>query len=329
MTKRLIGTVCAAALLVASASVVAAADPVIIDLTTFPVPDVESLPTDDHGVLVRYGRDLVTQTYRHIGPEVADPAMRFAGNNLSCQSCHLAGGTTPYAMSYVGVSSVFPQYRAREDGISTVADRVNGCMERSMAGKVLPVESREMKAYLAYIDYLSKDVPKGAKIVGSGVKAVPMPDRRANPERGATIYEENCAVCHGEDGMGKRNGQVGDAAGYEFPPLWGKDSYNNGAGMFRLAMATRYVLHNMPLGTTYDAPTLSLDDAYDVMAFVNTQGRAEKAGMEKDFPNLYRKPPDMPFAPFADNFPMDQHKYGPFAPIAAELKRLEAEAKAQ
>lgn len=328
MKTNWIGSACAAALLVASASA-GAAEPVTIDLTTHPVPDIESLPDDEHGRLVRYGRDLTVETFRHIGPEAADESMRYAGNNLACQSCHLEAATVPYAMPWTGVSAVFPQYRAREDAISTVEERVNGCMQRSMAGKPLPEDSREMKAYLAYIDFLSQDVPRGAKIIGSGVKTVAVPDRRADPEKGAAVYAENCASCHGEDGMGVRNGEVGDGQGYLYPPLWGTDSYNNGAGMFRLAMSTRFVLHNMPLGTTHDAPTLTLDDAYDVMAYVNTQPRGEKPGMEKDFPNLYRKPPDMPFPPFADNFPLDQHKYGPFAPIAAELKRLEAEAKAK
>src|ERR1700710_2149136 len=53
------------------------------------VPEVGALPDDDHGRLVRRGRDLITATYAHIGPEVPDPAKRFAGNNLACSNCHL------------------------------------------------------------------------------------------------------------------------------------------------------------------------------------------------------------------------------------------------
>src|SRR5262245_9546359 len=52
------------------------------------VPDISALPDDEHGRLVRRGRDLVSATYAHIGPEVADPAKRFAGNNLACGNCH-------------------------------------------------------------------------------------------------------------------------------------------------------------------------------------------------------------------------------------------------
>ena len=53
------------------------------------VPEIGALPDDANGRLVRRGRDLVTATYAHIGPEVADPAKRFAGNNLACGNCHL------------------------------------------------------------------------------------------------------------------------------------------------------------------------------------------------------------------------------------------------
>ena len=48
------------------------------------VPEVGALPNDANGRLVRGGRDLITATYAHIGPEVADRAKRFAGNNLAC-----------------------------------------------------------------------------------------------------------------------------------------------------------------------------------------------------------------------------------------------------
>ena len=48
------------------------------------VPEIGALPNDADGRLVRGGRDLITATYAHIGPEVADRAKRFAGNNLAC-----------------------------------------------------------------------------------------------------------------------------------------------------------------------------------------------------------------------------------------------------
>ena len=125
--------------------------------------DPASLPDDAYGKMVKYGKELTERTYAHIGPEVKDVKMRYAGNNLSCTSCHQASATKPFAMSWVGSHSTFPQYRGREDTISTIEERVNGCMERSMNGKSLPFDSKEMKAFTTYIHFLSKDVPVGTK----------------------------------------------------------------------------------------------------------------------------------------------------------------------
>jgi hypothetical protein len=72
--------------------------------------------------------------------------------------------------------------------------------------------------------------------------------------------------------------------GYQFPPLWGPDSYNNGAGMSRLLTAAAYALHNMPLGTRFDAPVLTDEQAYDVAGHIVSQNRPEKANLDKDFP---------------------------------------------
>jgi thiosulfate dehydrogenase len=119
------------------------------------VPDIDTLPDDADGKLVRLGRELTVATYAHIGPRVADKSERYAGNNLSCQSCHLEAGTKRYGLPFVGVFGDFPQYRAREGRVGTLEDRVNGCMTRSMNGRALPDDSTEMRAFVAYIRFLS------------------------------------------------------------------------------------------------------------------------------------------------------------------------------
>src|SRR6516162_3635613 len=106
-----------------------------IDLTLWPLRDIASVRDDPFGVLVKYGCTLFTDTASQIGPKVADPARRFAGNNLTCGNCHLQGGSQPYAMPLVGVWGQFPQYRAREGAVVTLEERINGCMERSVNGR--------------------------------------------------------------------------------------------------------------------------------------------------------------------------------------------------
>ncbi len=299
-----------------------AQDSTTVDLTKRTPPDIHKVGDDALGRLVKYGHALVTDTANQIGPAAPDPAKRFAGNNLTCQNCHLQGGTQAYAMPLIGVWGQFPQYRGREGEVGTLEERVNGCMERSMNGRALALDSREMKAFLAYMKWLSTGVPDGVKIVGSGTKPVQEPNRAADLRRGAEGYAEKCAVCHGADGQGQRV-----ATGYQFPPLWGPDTYNDGAGMARLLNAAAFAKHNMPFGTTFESPLLSDEEAYDVAGYINSQSRPHKADLDKDFPNRLQKPVDAPYGPYVDGFSTEQHRFGPFGPIRARLKELSAQAK--
>jgi thiosulfate dehydrogenase len=300
---------------------VGAADAPKVDLAALTPPDIGSVGDDPFGKLVKYGHALFVDTANQIGPTVADPAMRYAGNHLNCQSCHLQAGMQPYAMPLVGVWGQFPQYRGREGQVVMLEDRINGCMERSMNGRALPASGREMKAFLAFMKWLSTGIPDGAKLVGDGVLAVKEPGRAADTVHGKQVFEQACAACHGANGLGQR---AATGAGYQFPPLWGPDSYNNGAGMDRLLSAAAFVKNNMPLGTSYAAPALSDEDAYDVAGFINSAERPQKADLAEDFPIRWQKPVDTPYGPYADDFSLTQHKLGPFDSIRAELKQLSA-----
>lgn len=285
-------------------------------------PDVDALPDDVYGRLVRYGKKLATETYAVIGPEVKDKKMRYAGNNLACQSCHENAATKPYAIPWVGVSASFPQYRGRENDVSTVEERVNGCMERSMNGRALPFDSREMKAFVTYIHFISTGIPIGAKVEGGGTVKFTPPDRKADVVAGKKVYDEMCASCHQPNGAGMPNGNIKEAKGYIFPQLWGKDTYNNGAGMNRLLTAAAFIKGNMPLGTTAQSPALTDDQAYDVAAYINSHERPKKANLDKDFPARYNKPVDAAFPPYIGGGDAEQHKYGPFQPLMQEMKKL-------
>jgi len=290
------------------------------------VPDIDKLPADPWGKLVRFGRALTAETYAVIGPEVADPAKRFAGNNLACQNCHLDAGTRQLGLPFVGVFADFPQYRAREGRVGSLEDRINGCMERSMNGRALPLDSVEMTAFVAYIKFLSTGVAIGAQTPGRGTGDIPKLARAADLGHGRAVFATTCAACHGADGQGKRRGSVGDARGYEFPPLWGPDSFNDGAGMNRLISAANFVHSNMPNGTVWDHPALSDADAWDVAAFFESQPRPARAHLESDYPIRLQKPVDAGYGPYADGFDQTQHRLGPFEPIEQKVKELKAAA---
>lgn len=297
--------------------------------TTWQKPDIDVLPDDDWGRTVRYGRDLVSKTSSLIGPEVANPARRFAGNNLNCQNCHLEAGTREFGLPFQGVFADFPNYRARSGTVGTIEERIQGCMIRSMNGKPLPPDSAELIALTAYLKFLSTGRAVGAPTPGRGAGSMPELTRAANPIRGADVYTANCVACHGQNGQGQRVGKPGDAQGYVFPPLWGDDSFNNGAGMHRLIVAANFIHSNMPNGVDWRHPMLSTEDAWDVAAFINTQPRPKKAHLEQDYPKRAQKPVDAPYGPYADHFSEQQHQLGPFTSIRDAIRKLKPENEAR
>jgi len=291
------------------------------------VPEIGALPNNANGRLVRRGRDLITATYAYIGPEVADRAKRFAGNNLACGNCHLQAGTKKFGIPLFGLFGEFPRYSARSGVPMTIEDRLNSCMTRSMNGRALPVGAPEMQAMVAYIKFLSTGVAPGQLLPGMGTGKMPELDRPADPVRGERGYANACLTCHGPNGAGIRRSLPTTDLGYMVPPLWGSDSFNDGAGMARLITAANFLHFNMPHGVDYLNPQLSPEHAWDIAAYVISQPRPHKAGLDKDFPDPLEKPVDTPYGPYADGFSEQQHKYGPFAPIRAAIVKLKAEQK--
>jgi thiosulfate dehydrogenase len=291
------------------------------------VPEIGALPNNANGRLVRRGRDLIAATYAYIGPEVADRAKRFAGNNLACGNCHLQAGTKKFGIPLFGLLGEFPRHSARSGAPMTIEDRLNSCMTRSMNGRALPVGAPEMQAMVAYIKFLSTGVAPGQLLPGMGTGKMPELDRPADPVRGERGYANACLTCHGPNGAGIRRSLPTTDLGYMVPPLWGSDSFNDGAGMARLIAAANFIHFNMPHGVDYLNPQLSPEQAWDIAAYVISQPRPHKAGLDKDFPDPLEKPVDTPYGPYADGFSEQQHKYGPFAPIRAAIAKLKAEQK--
>ncbi len=143
-------------------------------------------------------------------------------------------------------------------------------MTRSMNGRPLPEDGAEMRAVLAYLETLTA---KPGSYGDPAEDPPPLPAATADPARGGARYAALCAACHRPDGSGVRNGRPGDAEGYLHPPLWGADSFNAGAGMHRVATAAAFIHANMPLGATAAAPVLTVQDAWDIAAFIDTRPR--------------------------------------------------------
>ncbi len=278
-------------------------------------PNESMLPSGNEGEEIKYGRELVAHTSEYLGPKGKVLAM---SNGMNCQNCHLDAGTKPFGNNYSAVASTYPKFRARSGSEETIEKRVNDCFERSLNGQLLAEDSREMKAIVAYINWLGTDVSKGESPLGSGLVELPFLDRAADPATGKILYEEKCTVCHGKDGAGIANAE---GTAWTYPPLWGPNSYNDGAGLFRLSRFAGYIKANMPLGATHDAPMLTDEEAWEIAAYVNSLPRPGK-DITRDWPDISKKPLDHPFGPFADGFSERQHKLGPFKPIRVKRKQL-------
>ncbi len=290
------------------------------------VPDIGALPDDDHGRQVRFGRELITSTYAYIGPFVADPTKRYAGNDLACSDCHLKAGTKKFGLPIFGLYGDFPRYSARPGEEISLEDRINSCMTRSMNGRPLPKDAPEMLALVAYVKFLSSGVSPGERIPGHGSGKMPDLDRAADPSHGEQVYVRACLACHSREGSGIALRPGAMVLGYAVPPVWGNDSFNDGAGMARIITLANFIHFNMPHGASYLNPLLSPAEAWDVAAYVELQARPQKSGLDRDFSSdLLDKPVDTPYGPYADGFTEEQHKYGPFGPIRAEIARLRAE----
>ena len=266
-----------------------------------------------------YGRRLIAETAALLGPDHMDPAMRYSGSRLACGSCHLGTGTTPGTLSLLQTIEHYPRFSARAGDMTDIEDRINECMQRSMNGRPLPFDSAEMKAMATYIRSLGSRYAAMGASQRTAVEPAPFkaPDRAANLGSGQAVFAARCALCHGGDGLGLR-ATTRPADGYVFPPLWGPDSFNDGAGMHRVLTAARFVKARMPLGNA----DLTSDEAFDVAAYMNAQPRPEMANLDRDYPDRTAKPSDNGYGPFADPFPLEQHRFGPFAPIEAYYKAL-------
>lgn len=231
---------------------------------SWPRFDVNALPADSNGKMVRYGYNLLMETSNIVGSGVTDTAMRFAGNNLECRNCHFEAGQVKNTYNLVGVANRYP-YVDKATGQSTsLAQRVNGCFMRSMNGRPMPEESFHMRSIIAYLNWLSSGVPK--ELDGVNIKDVGKINRQPDAVRGKSVFANNCMSCHADVGLGViKNPEIHGGVKYIIPPIAGEDSFNDAAGMASMEYLVKFLKTQMPKN---NPGSLSLEDAYDCAAYV-------------------------------------------------------------
>lgn len=230
----------------------------------FQPPTDDQIPNDQFGAAVRRGQAIFTNT--------ATNASQYVGNGLSCSNCHLGAGRQPFSAPMWAAWVQYPKYRSKNKQINTMEDRVKGCFtysmnaQHSVKGGPPPAGDDIYRDLQTYFYWLATNAPTNKALEGGGFGKVAKTELGYSPERGQEVFATNCAVCHGGDGQGQKdiNGR------YVFPPLWGANSFNWGAGMARIDTAAAFIKNNMPLS---QPGRLTDQEAWDVAAYIDSLER--------------------------------------------------------
>jgi thiosulfate dehydrogenase len=194
---------------------------------------------------------------------------------------------------------MFPEYNRRSGRLYSLNDRIVDCFWRSENGtgvleeesglgargshdidgssspeprvpsQMLPnPASKEVLAIAAYITWLARGTAVGKNPTWRGQNTIGasalIPVGQLDRGRGEEIFKEKCTSCHGIDGQGV-------AVGDKKPgPLWGPDSWNDGAGAARVYTLAGIIRYSMPY---LNPGSLSDGEAQLVASFINSQPR--------------------------------------------------------
>jgi len=237
---------------------------------------------------IRSGFRIFTNTPRE--------AARFTPSKVSCNNCHLNGGQRERSLPLVGVAAMFPEYNRRSGRLYTLGDRIVDCFLRSenatgalstASGQhpgdedvelVPSPTSKEVLALAAYITWLARGsaIGKSPAWRGQNVIAAPslIPIETLDARKGEALFMERCTTCHGVDGQGV-------AVGDKKPgPLWGPDSWNDGAGAARVYTLAGIIRYSMPY---LDPGSVTDEEAQQLAAFINAKPRPAYPFKSQDY----------------------------------------------
>ncbi|MGH8009869.1 MAG: c-type cytochrome, partial [Candidatus Binatia bacterium] len=113
---------------------------------TYVIPPDRDILKQPNAPEIMHGKRLLNETARLLPDNV--------GNGLNCNSCHMGQGKMDNVASYINSSNFYPAVMPRAGKEVDLVMRINGCFQRSMNGKPLPPEGADMKAMVAYMDWL-------------------------------------------------------------------------------------------------------------------------------------------------------------------------------
>jgi len=234
-------------------------------------------------------------------------APSLSGGTMSCNNCHPNGGQREKAMPLVGIDRVFPEYNKRAGRVFTLEDRIIGCLLRSinatgshdpstvtrhendLTGSSLTAGTREVQDLATYLTWLSSGLKVEKNIPWRGHNSLLasslLPVQRLDPKIGKRYFDEWCAYCHDKDGQGTSAAMDQMSALLHINPkhpgpLWGPNSWNDGAGAARTYTLAGMILNWMPY---LNPGFLSEEQAQQIAAYITSQSRPAFPYKERDY----------------------------------------------
>jgi cytochrome c len=247
-------------------------------------------------------------------PDTGEP---YVTSVTACSSCHFSGGQVPFGSPVyqspskytldpqTGLGPYFRPLGYHRDLEDSIIDCFRNCMNAERAPEK---DDPVMVALVDYVEWVADGVIDASmrddwrllpQEAGPSLPTIAgVSSMRADPIRGAQLYNNRCANCHNEDGPGAGEYRVGDGRP-RIPALWGmRDGYTKGAAFYRTPVLGAYIQRHMPLD---DPMTLQSQDAIDIAAFINAPDKPRPDGLADDMyvhndpdgiPSSLRKPAD-------------------------------------
>jgi thiosulfate dehydrogenase len=211
-------------------------------------------------------------------------APQFAPGKMSCNNCHLNGGQRELSLPLVGVAGMFPEYNKRSGRLYSLGDRIVDCFLRSenatgSGERDFPTTtSKEVLALSAYITWLADGAQVGKNPPWRGRNTIAssslIPIEKLDPRKGEVLFMERCTNCHGADGQGVA---IGDK---KAGPLWGPDSWNDGAGAARVYTLAGIIRYSMPY---LNPGSLTDQEAQELAGFIDSKPRPSYPYKQQDY----------------------------------------------
>ena len=281
---------------------------------------IDDVPKGKDGELIRYGIAILSNTEGVLGPK---SKLKMTSNEVNCKACHMEDdnglpGTKKYVLPFINAINNFPKLDIETMKIISLQDRIRG-----MGGTDshrMPDDSREMRAIIAYFEWLKKayGIKDGVRVEGTYLAEMQFPNRSANPVKGKDLYMQKCSICHGEDGKGALNENYAQGGGHMYPSLL---IWPDGGHMAMIPVLARFLRSAMPFGASAEHPELTPSEAIDLAAYLNTgflrmpmMSTENRAGLDKAYSKSPSLKPEYFSSPQQQLDPQEyfKAKYGPW-----------------